>query len=229
MLGQRSGRHAHYGSGWQINHYKHRCAISEVHLSRTLILSLTSLPLLAALGAPTKVLIEEAHAQKAKFKMKLQETMGEIPFNKDLIQYYATNHGGLNEYVDGNWGTRDAKEGDKWVERLKDYHHQEDLSPKEVDRRHVQESRIFTSADAQRLIFMRLKRVGHFHPDSYLPGQMKAPAKIMKWFHSAVTPSRLAIHGTGRKRISGARIHELLAIHGCFRPDFQTVSLRMQI
>eukprot|EP01045_Picozoa_sp_COSAG04_P030949 COSAG04_NODE_5553_length_1572_cov_1.186015_1_plen_82_part_10 len=36
-----------------------------------------------------------------KLLMRMQETKGTMEFHQDLLRYYATNHGGLNEYIPG--------------------------------------------------------------------------------------------------------------------------------
>jgi hypothetical protein len=60
-----------------------------------------------AVGAPYKSLVDEAHATRTL--MRLQEAKGTMPFHRDLIRYYASNHGGINEYQNGLWVKRNTQ------------------------------------------------------------------------------------------------------------------------
>jgi hypothetical protein len=105
-------------------------------------------------GADYKVCADEAHSNR--ILMRMQETKGSLEFHPDLIRYYASNHGGLNEYVDGHWIDRDpsqAQDGKHWqpIEQGSE----EEANQAERDHK------VFTSAIKQRLVLSRLKRAGY--------------------------------------------------------------------
>jgi hypothetical protein len=52
--------------------------------------------IILCVGATHSVLVEEAH--RAKVPMRVSNTRGALNFHKDLMKYYARNHGGLNEW-----------------------------------------------------------------------------------------------------------------------------------
>ncbi len=52
--------------------------------------------IILCIGATQKILVEEAHL--AKVPMRVANTRGALNFHKDLMKYFAKNHGGLNEW-----------------------------------------------------------------------------------------------------------------------------------
>ncbi len=111
---------------------------------------------IVAIGAPHHVLVEEAAT--TKLLMRLQESKGSMEFHPDLMQYYASNHGGLNEYRNLVWKRR---EGQDLVTHFKA---DEDLTDEELAARKANYKRVFTSALAQRLVMSRLKRKAKYNP-----------------------------------------------------------------
>ena len=121
-----------------------------------------------AIGAPHHVLVEEA--AQAKLLMRLAETKGSMEFHPDLLPYYASNHGGLNEYRNHVWKRR---EGQDLVTHFKA---DEDLTDDELAARQAKCKHVFTSALAQRLVMLRLKRVAQYHPIDQMNLASKADA-----------------------------------------------------
>ena len=109
-----------------------------------------------AVGAPHHVLVEEA--AHAKLIMRLAETKGSMEFRPDLLQYYASNHGGLSEYRNHVWKRR---EGQDLVTHFKA---DEELTAEELLARQAKCKHVFTSALAQRLVMLRLNRVTRYSP-----------------------------------------------------------------
>jgi hypothetical protein len=79
--------------------------IMSCDLSIRCILPLNRKSVIIAVGAAYDILIDEAH--NTGLSMRMQETKGAMEFHTDLIRYYSSNHGGLNEYEDGKWKPRD--------------------------------------------------------------------------------------------------------------------------
>ena len=171
--------------------------------------------LFITIGACHGVLAKEAHTQG--FELRLQESKGMMPFREDLIQYFASNHGGLDEWNHGSgWEQRDPALSEDWAEKLKDYHDDdliETLTAEEKAERTRVERRVFTSSSSQRLCIQRLKRLGHLDPEDQM--KMKSPDQMRKYFDSHATKHR--------KIITGKKIMELLTAHGGFRTGNETV------
>jgi hypothetical protein len=125
---------------------------------------------IVAIGAPHHVLVEEAAT--TKLLMRLQESKGSMEFHPDLMQYYASNHGGLNEFRNLVWKRR---EGQDLVSHFKA---DEDLTDEELAARQAKYKRIFTSALAQRLVMSRLKRKAKYNPiDQMNLSKKKGPSR----------------------------------------------------
>ena len=103
--------------------------------------------------------------------MRMAETKGSMPFNKKRMRAYARNHGGLNEFVNDTWMSRDNDDYEAWVSKAHD--------PLPIE----EQKRIFTSAHAQRLCLHRLKRIVHFDPAAIIhldPDDVRSWADIVK-------------------------------------------------
>eukprot|EP01043_Picozoa_sp_COSAG02_P077133 COSAG02_NODE_16733_length_1060_cov_0.903226_2_plen_161_part_00 len=111
---------------------------------------------IVAIGAPHHVLVEEAAT--TKLLMRLQESKGSMEFHPDLMQYYASNHGGLNEYRNLVWKRREGQD------LMTHFKADDDLTEEELAARKANYKRIFTSALAQRLVMSRLKRKAKYNP-----------------------------------------------------------------
>ena len=109
-----------------------------------------------AVGAPHHVLVEEAGM--TKLLMRMAESKGAMEFHPDLLQYYAYNHGGLNEYKNHVWKRRDGQD------LMWHFKADEDLTGEELVARQARYPQVFTSALAQRLVMSRLKRKAKFDP-----------------------------------------------------------------
>ena len=59
------------------------------------------------IGAPHNVLVEEAST--IKLLMRMAESKGAMEFHPDLVHYYASEHGGLNEYSNRVWKRREGQ------------------------------------------------------------------------------------------------------------------------
>ena len=113
--------------------------------------------LILAIGAPQKVLVDEA--SHMKLLMRLQETKGSMEFQEDLLQYYASNHGGLNEYKNHKWTRRNVSDIASHFKR------DEALDEEQLALRNKRKPEVFTSALAQRIVMHRLRRVGRYDPE----------------------------------------------------------------
>ena len=175
--------------------------------------------LIVQIGASLNVLVEEAHI--SRISIRLQETKGILPFHRDLLEFYATNHGGLNE-----WDTDQRKFEPRIPERYE--HWQKNLpppildskpsgdfgedkgtwreeTPKETRDRH---ERLFTSAMTQKLVKGRMRRLGRIVPDKIigLPKPSQAVGFVIK--HCIMN----------RRPVEARRLDDLLAAHGGYRP-----------
>eukprot|EP01047_Picozoa_sp_COSAG01_P002892 COSAG01_NODE_81_length_27820_cov_22.659753_8_plen_958_part_00 len=70
-----------------------KCEACDLHIKHEL--SADKSRLILIIGAPYDVLIDEAGQRR--LLMRMQETKGHIDFHIDLIPFFASNHGGLNE------------------------------------------------------------------------------------------------------------------------------------
>lgn len=204
-------------------------------------ISLDGTQLIIRIGAPTDVLINEAH--HTKIKMRLQETKGQLEFHQDLLRFYATNHGGLNEFHSNRWVRRDPTRAANWaakstitadqqaealqeeleIQKKKDIMNRQD-DEKEVvvgqvseraRRRDLLQSRqtVFTSGLAQRLVLSRMKRVGLVNLEQYMhAGQ---PEEVLR---------HVKKRATGKvDELYASKLTELLLVHGAMRPDHKSV------
>ena len=196
--------------------------------------------LIVAVGAPHSVLVDEA--QQMKLLMRMQETKGTMEFHQDLLRYYATNHGGLNEYrrtpplVDVNgemvpdaaYPTDQYYQGPHLAPRggeaglAEHWKYDEDLTEDQLAARTKRQQKVFTSAVAQRLVMNRLQRLGRYDPDH----QMQLAAKAGKGFNAPDFRclQHIANRSVVRHRdIPASMLHDLLTLFGGYRPQNQAV------
>eukprot|EP01052_Picozoa_sp_SAG31_P038357 SAG31_NODE_5110_length_2738_cov_1.601743_1_plen_479_part_10 len=159
--------------------------------------------ILIAVGASFDVLVDEAH--RTRVLMRLQETKGTLEFHKDLIRYYATNHGGLNEYENGKWLKRDPRmgQGDRHFKAV------EDMSELEIQEMGALKNKIFTSGPAQQLILGRIRRSAHCDPDKM---------KVRKDDRSDKALDYIQKRAVAKKDVSGSFFREILDSNGGHRP-----------
>ena len=172
-----------------------------------------------------------------KLLMRMQETKGTMEFHQDLLRYYATNHGGLNEYIPGpptgpdgepleNYPTDDYHQGPHLRQRdpaMLEQHwkYDEELSAEELEERQKRVQSVFSSSIAQRLVMSRLVRLGRYDPDH----QMQLAAKDTK----GLPADRRALgHVSNRsvvkhRDIPASLLHDLLTLFGGYRPQNQAV------
>ena len=168
----------------------------ELHLHH--IVSTDGSKLIILVGAPFDVLVREAH--EMKLPMRLQNTRGSLPFHEDKVGYFATNHGGLNEFEEGQWNPRELIDPDDSLTPIRD--------TKEGDMpAFYAEKKVFTSALQQRIVVNRMKRVGNV--DLRMRMRYKAPAAQIKTMEQ---------HVKKLKPVRGTQIHELLTVTGAYRP-----------
>jgi hypothetical protein len=181
--------------------------------------------------APEDVLVNEAHFNKVQ--VRIQETKGQLRFHEDLVRYMATNHGGLNEYHTGMWVRRDPTQAQAWAldaiksardgeevddlgkaKSRKEDSDEETITTKRAENRKVSQARrsIFTSALAQRLVMMRMKRLGLVNLEQY---KLARKPEVVR-----EQVKRLA---NARKKIHASRLSELLLTHGALRPDAKSI------
>ena len=110
-----------------------------------------------AVGAAYDILVDEAH--HTRIFMRLQETKGSMEFHEDLIRYYASNHGGLNEYQNGQWIKRDSSLVEQHWKPWKE------LASEDQENQHKRNRRIFTSSLKQQLVLSRLQRRAGYDPE----------------------------------------------------------------
>lgn len=188
--------------------------------------------LIVVVGANHSVLVDEA--QQMKLLMRMQETKGTMEFHQDLLRYYATNHGGLNEYVDKppdplppdypsdlyHQGPHLAPRDPKSLEEHWKY--DEDLTPEALAKRKKDHQKVFTSAIAQRLAMNRLHRLGRYDPDH----AMNLAAKGGKGEKGP--EYRVLNHVSNRsvvkhRDIPASLLHDMLTLYGGYRPQNQAV------
>ena len=165
--------------------------------------------LIIAVGAGHEVMIDEASAMKVL--MRMQETKGSIEFHPDLLRFFNSNHGGLNEYHDGKWSRR-AVDGyeNHWLpdEKLDDIH---------LEKRNSETRRIFTSGMQQRIVMNRLKRMGRYIPDRMIQlGSISKPQEKILRDITARAVSK-------RKDLQASMIDDMLLLFGGYRPQNQSV------
>ena len=198
-------------------------------------ISLDGTQLIIRVGAPKEVLINEAH--HTRIQMRLQETKGQLEFHQDLLRFYATNHGGLNEFKMNQWVRRDPTKAANWakVDVTADQAKSAGSAPVEerreqevvqkgvpvgqaserMRRRALMESRrsVFTSGLAQRLVLSRMKRVGLVNLEQYMgAGQ---PEDLLRFVKKRCTG--------GGDELYASKLSELLLVHGAMRPDHKSI------
>ena len=144
-----------------------------------------------AVGAPHHVLVEEAGM--TKLLMRLAESKGAMEFHPDLLQYYAYNHGGLNEYKNLVWKRRDG------TDLMSHFKADEDLSDEELALRQARYNQVFTSALAQRLVLSRLQRKAKYSPMD----QMSLAKKGNKGASRMTPDARVIMHVKHRTGMIG--------------------------
>jgi hypothetical protein len=164
--------------------------------------------MIVAVGADYKVCIDEAYSNR--ILMRMQDTKGSLEFHPDLIRYYASNHGGLNEYVDGHWIKRDpsqSQDGKHW--QPIEGGSEEEANQAERDHK------MFTSAIKQRLVLSRLKRRAGYDPEHTmaLTGDNK---KALKYIEKG------CVIGT-KMNIGASVFNDVLRSIGGYRPENNVV------
>lgn len=187
--------------------------------------------LIIAVGAPHSVLVDEA--QHMKLLMRMQETKGTMEFHQDLLRYYATNHGGLNEYVKGppdddrsypsdlyHQGPHlQPRDPDQYEEHWK---YDDDLDEQALARRKKNYQKVFTSAIAQRLVMNRLHRLGRYDPDHAM--QLASKGGKGEKGPDVRTLTHVANRSVVKHRdIPASLLHDLLTLFGGYRPQNQAV------
>ena len=161
--------------------------------------------LILAIGAPHKVLVDEA--SHMKLLMRLQETKGSMEFQEDLLQYYASNHGGLNEYKHHKWTRRNVSDIASHFKR------DEALDEEQLALRNKRKTEVFTSGLAQRIVMHRLRRVGRYDPEHQQNvGSQGGKADLRMLGH---VKNRC---GDRPRDIPAAMLHDLLVLFGGYRP-----------
>jgi hypothetical protein len=159
--------------------------------------------LIVAVGARHKILVEEAEV--VEMLMRMQETKGAFEFHPDLIRFYSSNHGGLNEFQSGNWQRRDASEmATHWKP-------DEQLNELQLEIREERSQAVFTSAQCHRLVRHRLKRLGRYDPDHImqLASRPGADARVLSHISNRAV--------TKHRTISASLLHDVLVLFGGYR------------
>jgi hypothetical protein len=165
--------------------------------------------IIVAIGASHEILVDEA--TDLKMLMRLQETKGALEFHPDLMRFYATNHGGLNEWENGHWirrSTEDMTSGTHWMT-------DDMLTEVQLAFRQENEPRLFLSAAAQRLVMSRLLRLSRVDP------------MRMKRFATKSSPDTSTLNqvahrsrpGDKRRAIPASMLHDLMLLFGGYRPQ----------
>ena len=162
--------------------------------------------LLITVAATTEILVEEAKDHGTQ--MRLAETKGMMKFHPDLISYYATNLGGLNEATvteasEVKWAPRDSASAADWAKRPERTEKNEWEDPNSPTRK------IFTSAIAQQLVLKRMQRLGHIDP--YVQRSCPDAQRALDYLKKRVCRVK-------RKRVTAEKCHELLLGFGGYRP-----------
>jgi hypothetical protein len=164
--------------------------------------------IIVAVGADYKVCIDEAYSNR--ILMRMQDTKGSLEFHPDLIRYYASNHGGLNEYVDGRLKPRDpsqAQDGKHW-QPIEQGSEQE---ANQAERDH----KVFTSAIKQRLVLSRLKRRAGYSPEHTMT-LTEENKKALKYIKKG------CVAGT-KMNIGASVFNDVLRSIGGYRPENNVV------
>eukprot|EP01048_Picozoa_sp_COSAG05_P015980 COSAG05_NODE_1997_length_3729_cov_2.409091_2_plen_536_part_00 len=167
--------------------------------------------IIIGVGARFDVLLDEATVQKVQ--MRLEETKGLVNFHPDLVRFYNSNHGGLNEFKGGNWAPRNSTEEQMMKHWLPD----DNLDDRQLGQRQARNHEIFQSSMAQRLVMARLKRLGRYDPEHVMRLSQKGNAaeKALKYVENRCVARR--------KNITASNLHDMLILHGGYRPLANTV------
>jgi hypothetical protein len=163
--------------------------------------------LILAIGAPMSVLIDEA--SHMNLLMRLQESKGAMEFHEDLIHFYASNHGGLNEYKNHKWLRRNVSDIHSHFKQDKDL----DAEHMVLRKRRVME--VFTSALCQRLVMHRLNRAGRYNPEHQQSVGEAGGHPDMRVLEKVKNRCDLA----HPKAIPAPLVHELMTLFGGYRPN----------
>lgn len=190
-----------------------RCLACDIEISHHLTGDRQHL--IITLAATIDTLIQEA--KLGSTVMRLAETKGSMFFHPDLVHYYASNHGGLNETTVENlktkWLPRDETLAPNWAMRPEV--DPEGKMPWEFSDNKARH--IFTSAHAQRLVMKRMKRVGRIDPEQQLSNS--SGKFTLRYVKNRVVK---------KKKITAENCHELLLAFGGFRPHSQDVFPKVQ-
>jgi hypothetical protein len=167
--------------------------------------------IIVTIGATYDVLVDEASG--LKMLMRLQETKGSHEFHPDLVRFYASNHGGMNEWSGGNWTRRSTDDMDNGTHWMTD----DMLDKPQLEERRKREHQIFTSTHMQRLVMSRLRRLGRFNP-----------GHLMKLASKPTPDTRMLGHVTNRsvvkhRIIPASMLNDLLLLFGGYRPQAASV------
>eukprot|EP01043_Picozoa_sp_COSAG02_P026908 COSAG02_NODE_1564_length_11912_cov_7.524676_2_plen_1114_part_00 len=163
--------------------------------------------LILAIGAPMSILIDEAASMK--LLMRLQETKGSLEFHEDLLHFFASNHGGLNEYRRHKWLRRNAT--DIHTHFIMD----KDLPHDRLELRKRRNLEVFTSGICQRVVMNRLQRVGRYSPAHQMgltSSRGRPDAQILQQMQQRCDLQH-------PEKIRAPLVHELLVLHGGYRPN----------
>ena len=158
-------------------------------------------------GAPYETLANEAHF--TRIKLRMQETKGQLKFDKGLTHFYACNHGGLNEFGERGWTRRDPSRAVGWSAG--------ENADEDAGVRQLRYENVFASAVKQRLVYSRMKRVGNVDMDQVV--NCPTPDTTIKTVAGLVTR---------RKAVPCRKIYEMLLSVGAFRPNAANVFPKMQ-
>jgi hypothetical protein len=177
--------------------------IMSCELSFRAVLPVDRKVIVIAVGAAYDILVDEAH--HTRIFMRLQETKGSMEFHEDLIRYYASNHGGLNEYQNGQWIKRDSSLVEQHWKPWKE------LASEDQENQHKRNRRIFTSSLKQQLVLSRLQRRAGYDPEHAmnLSASHSAAARAIKFIDR---------RRNAKNSIGAAALHDALICVGGYRP-----------
>ena len=175
--------------------------------------------LIITLAATIDTLIQEARLSHTQ--MRLAETKGSLAFHPDLVTFYASNHGGLNEAPVAEstgktqWRPRDESKAPDWAKRP-----DPDPSGKSLWEDPKSKTRhIFTSALAQELVLKRMRRLAHIDPDQQR--HSPDPGHAIRFIKSRIAKKK-------KKKVTAEDCNELLLSHGGYRPHSRDIFPKVQ-
>lgn len=224
--GELEAHHPISHEAWLITERLRACDFKLEHS-----ISLDGTQLIIRVGAPEDVLINEAH--QTRIKMRLQETKGQLEFHQDLLRFFATNHGGLNEFHLNRWVRRDPTKAADWAApTVNQKREQQEQKGEDAKMQHAEEERtggvserarrremmetkrsVFTSGLAQRLVLSRMKRVGLVNLEQFMTAAQ--PSDVLSYVQKRCTG--------GGSELYASKLSELLLVHGAMRPDHKTI------